>query len=244
MALPTPPSTAHRAEKENRQPRVAWAEENSTHLITGSPPRTPKNKSRRRASDDASLKSILKPSFPMLPWAEEEIRQLTPEPVDVLSDLDYLEGPVSMILAVDASMRDLIQGYSKLADRLRTAFTEDQKADSSLPLFAPLHKNREAIVEAITRDLGRAFIDPQLVLPAEQGCSTNSEDPSKSLPSPQGTPKKKKGMSAEQVKYARDLCSTCHSVIKLLSTMFIVPALYQIFTGIVVLGCIETRVSR
>lgn len=245
MSLPTPPSTAHRAEKENRLPRVVvWAEENSTHLFTEDAPRTPQAKARRASYIDAP-KPILKPALPLLPWFGEEIREITPEPSDPLTNLDYLEGPVSTIIAVKSSLRDLIEAYSRLADRLRTVLTEDNDVDASWPLFQPLRKNRDAVVEAMARDIGRAFVDSQTAMPAHSDPPVSSEDSAVSLPSPKGTPqKKKKGMSAEQVKYARDLCTTCQSVIKLLSAMFVIPALYQIFTGLLLFSVLVCHLTR
>jgi hypothetical protein len=52
-----------------------------------------------------------------------------------------------------------------------------------------------------------------------------------SLPSPKNSPGKKQGMSAEQAKYARDLCTTTQAAIKLLMAMFALPAVYRIFSG-------------
>lgn len=59
------------------------------------------------------------------------------------------------------------------------------------------------------------------------------EEPRSLLPSPRKSPKKKKkmGMSAAQVKNARDLCTVTHVVLRLLSIIFTLPAVYQLFTG-------------
>jgi len=51
------------------------------------------------------------------------------------------------------------------------------------------------------------------------------------LPSPEKSPRKKRGMTEEQVKFARDLCTTTHSVIKLLALVFTLPAVYRVFSG-------------
>ena len=127
------------------------------------------------------------------------------------------------IVATNAPLRDLIEGYSVLAARLRATVTGTTDADASWPLFQPLRKNRQQVVDSLIRDLGRALEDP---------ASTNKGE-KVLLPSPQNSPnpKRRHGMTAEQVKHARDLCTTCHAVIKLLAVMFTLPAVYRVFTG-------------
>jgi len=85
-------------------------------------------------------------------------------------------------------------------------------------------------VDAIVRDLGRALVDPLSLCTAPEA---EEEIVTKCpLPSPKSSPSKKKdGMTAEQVKFARDLCTTCHSVIKALSAVLSSPAIYNVFEG-------------
>lgn len=167
---------------------------------------------------------------------DENQRDITPEPSDPLVDLHYLDGPVSRVVAFDASLRDLIEGYSVLAARLRACVTESTDIDASWPLFQPLRIQRTAFVQSLVRDLGRAMVDPleKTYIIHEDETKTMSDMvrvPLTGLPSPKDSPRKKRGMSEEQVKYARDLCTTCHSVLKLLAVMFTLPAIYHIFTG-------------
>ncbi|KAI0349585.1 hypothetical protein OH77DRAFT_1440337 [Trametes cingulata] len=233
MSLPTPPGTSHRDEKENRGPRfsrVSWCETAEYHAITSSPPRTLSAQSR--ASRAGPSRSILKkPAHPITLFTDEKVKESTPEPSDPLADLHYLEGPVSRILAPDASLRDLIEAYSILTARLRACVSDSTDADASWPLFQPLRKQRDLFVEALVRDIRQVFFDPL------EGCSSSTDpmssprgEPS-SLPSPRDSPKKKRGMSEEQVKRARDLCGVCHAVLRLLSLLFTIPALYQLFTA-------------
>lgn len=160
---------------------------------------------------------------------------MTPEPADPLVNLSYLEHPVSIILkGADASLRDLIEGYSVLAVRLRTSVTDSTDADASWPLFQPLRKNREAFVDAVVRDLGKALVNPASVMPCteevvDEWLKDEEHLPKFSLPSPRSSPVKKRGMSAEQAKYARDLATTCLSVIRLLSVVLSTPAIYSVF---------------
>jgi hypothetical protein len=151
------------------------------------------------------------------------MREATPEPADPLTNLNYLTNSVDKIVASDdaSSLKELIEAYSILTARLKSAVPGTTDADASWPLFQPLRRHRDAVVKAFKRDLGRALMDP----------AGAESDERVLLPSPQSSPKRKKGMSAEQVKYARDLCTTCHAVIKLLAVVFTLPAIYRVFTG-------------
>jgi hypothetical protein len=156
---------------------------------------------------------------------------VTPEPSDALLDLHYLDHPVSQILADCSDKKNLgqlIEGYNVLTARLRASVSNATDVDASWPLFQPLRKNTQAFVNAIVRDLGCAFVDPIAPL------HTNEDEvlSKVTLPSPKKSPPKKKGgMTEEQVKHARDLCTTSHSVIKLLSFMLSVSAVWNIFQG-------------
>lgn len=92
--------------------------------------------------------------------------------------------------------------------------------------------------QAVIRDLGRALVEPKSDLVPEDDIPMGSdkvcedEEPLSLLPSPKQSPRKKKqGMSASQIKFARDLCTTTHAVLRLLSAIFTLPPLYQIFDG-------------
>jgi len=138
--------------------------------------------------------------------------------------------PVSQIIKNDSnvSMHELIEAYNVLAARLRAGVTGKSDVDASWPLFQPLRNNRKLFVGAVVRDLGRALVDP-----AKRDELENTRRVL--LPSPKDTPKKKGGMTAEQVKYARDLSTTCHSVIRLLALIFTLPALKSVFFGMLLL---------
>ncbi|EMD40251.1 hypothetical protein CERSUDRAFT_122305 [Gelatoporia subvermispora B] len=233
MSLPTPPGTTHKhTGKENRTRRlsVVWSEEHQYHTITSSPSPISRSGIDFSVPKGVPTKSILKKtSYDALPLLDATQKEATPEPADPLVDLRYLEGPVNTIINEDASLRDLIEAYSILGARLRASVVGSTDADASWPLFQPLRVNRKAFVRAVARDLGRALIDPEATGPDAQAAEAR-EEAACSLPSPKGSPRKKKGVSGEQVKYARDLCTTSHAVIKLLYTVFGLPAVYQVFT--------------
>ncbi|PPQ86312.1 hypothetical protein CVT25_005613 [Psilocybe cyanescens] len=243
MSLLTPPSSSHRAdkEKENKFPApvagpstrsVVWASQDSIHCL-GTPLKSTTISSRHRPR---ATKSILKKSSQINVLAVPAVpkqRDVTPEPSDPLVDLHYLDHPVSLILSNGhsdkvESLTDLITGYNILAARLRTSVSDATDADASWPLFQPLRKNTQPFIDAVVRDINRALVDPML-----HHVNSEEEDiPKFTLPSPQKSPTKKKGgMTAEQVKYARDLCTTSHSVIRLLSVILSIPAVYSVFHG-------------
>lgn len=232
MSLPTPPSTSHR-DKENRLPagsrNISWSLNHQYHTLTDSLSSRPPSRASGSRSPPPPKSILKKTSHVLLPFEDDNEacqRETTPEPSDPLADLKYLESTVTRIVSTDASLRDLIEAYSVLAARLRAAVTGTTDADASWPLFQPLRKNRQLVVDALVRDLGRALEDPA-------SADSTYEKEKVSLPSPKNSPnpKRRHGMTAEQVKYARDLCTTCHAVMKLLAVVFTLPAVYRVFTG-------------
>ncbi|KAG7442975.1 uncharacterized protein BT62DRAFT_972705 [Guyanagaster necrorhizus] len=224
MFLPTPPSTAHRADKENRPIasswHVIWSSTDKIHPLS-SLPRVPQIRS---ASKDHPTKSILKKPSRLSPIPEMSKREITPEPGSPQENDKYLVTPLSKIVASDPSMSDLIESYSILTARLRSCIHDVDEVKSSWPLFDPLRERRAKLANAIVRDVGRALVDPL------GGALTEKEQSRVLLPSPKQSPKKKRGMDADQVKYARDLCTTTHAVIKFLGFVLTIPAISEIFT--------------
>ncbi|KAG7088279.1 hypothetical protein E1B28_012292 [Marasmius oreades] len=225
MSLPTPPKSSHREEKENRTQasgcRVVWSQHNQYHSLSA-PPRGPTFCS---ATKEPPAKSILKKSsFPLLPLENEcEQREFTPEPSNPLGDPTYLNTPIITIISdSDHKLSELIQAYSVLAARLRAYVHE--RTDGSCTIFTPLKKSREFVLKSILRDLGRALVNP--VVSEER----DSARVVTLLPSPTNSPKKKRGMTAEQAKLARDLCTLSHSVLKLIGLVFTLRVVYQVFS--------------
>ncbi|KDR82377.1 hypothetical protein GALMADRAFT_237655 [Galerina marginata CBS 339.88] len=244
MSLLTPPSSSHRSDKDKENKfsapvagpstrSVIWATENSIHSLA-TPPKanTISSKHRPKATKSILKKSSQDNTFLMVPEVTKQ-RETTPEPADPLVDLHYLDHPVAQILSNEISdeqsLRELIEGYNVLAARLRACVADSTDADASWPLFQPLRKNTQPFVNAVVRDLARALVDP-LSYRTDIAEEDATSVPKFTLPSPEKSPAKKKGgLSAEQVKYARDLCTTCHSVIKVLSVILSVPAIFAVF---------------
>ncbi|KAJ3885641.1 hypothetical protein GG344DRAFT_58878 [Lentinula edodes] len=223
MGLPTPPTTSHR-EKEHRtlgsrSHGVIFSKENRIHSLSA-PPQGPSCSS---ALQSRPIKSILKPTQPLLPLHQEEIREETPEPVNPLDDPIYLQTPISTIISQSATLPELIRAYSVLTARIRP-YVNDW-TDCSSPLFEPLRANSDVLCDRVCRDVRRALEDALI------GDEEEEVQKEYQLPSPTKSPKKKKrGMTAEQAKHARDLCNICHSVLKFLGLLFSLPNLSPFFT--------------
>ncbi|KAJ7442615.1 hypothetical protein FB451DRAFT_1297033 [Mycena latifolia] len=234
MTLPTPPHTGHR-EKENRVPltgpHVIWSPHNQYRTINPIPQIPP----TASASKTHPTKSILKKrSEPLLPLVTAFERETTPEPARPKFDPKYLSSPVATIVDSSASLDDLIRAYSVLAARIKAhvALT-DRDSDASWPILEPLHNNQVALEKAIVRDLGRCLVDPETMKQTPEDMEEEAclKEQPVLLPSPKSSPKKKKrGTTAKKAKYGRDLCTTCHSVIKLLAVVFTLPAVSGVFT--------------
>ncbi|KAF8827498.1 hypothetical protein HHX47_DHR4000313 [Lentinula edodes] len=225
MGLPTPPTTSHR-EKEHRtlgsrSHGVIFSKENRIHSLSA-PPQGPSCSS---ALQSRPIKSILKPTQPLLPLHQEEIREETPEPVNPLDDPIYLQTPISTIISQSATLPELIRAYSVLTARIRP-YVNDW-TDCSSPLFEPLRANSDVLCDRVCRDVRRALEDALI------GDDEEEVQKEYQLPSPTKSPKKKKrGMTAEQAKHARDLCNICHSVLKFLGLLFSLPNLSPFFTDL------------
>ncbi|KAJ7677473.1 hypothetical protein B0H17DRAFT_1079271 [Mycena rosella] len=240
MSLPTPPHTGHR-EKENRIPltgaHVIWSPHNQYRTITHIAAATsalPHVPAAASASKTLPPKSILKKrSEPLLPLVAAFQRDTTPEPERPKFDPTYLSSPVATIIDSSASLDDLIRAYSVLAARLRATITLNTDSDASWPILEPLRNHRAALEEAMIRDIGRCLIDPETMKQTPEDMEEEAclKEQPVFLPSPKSSPKKKKkGTTAKKAKYGRDLCTTCHSVIKLLAVVFTLPAVSGVFT--------------
>ncbi|KAJ3754487.1 hypothetical protein EV360DRAFT_51565 [Lentinula raphanica] len=219
MGLLTPPATSHR-EKENLEagPRgVMFSKEPQFHSLS-TPPQGPNCSSTVK---NRPIKSILKPTQPLSPLPEEETREETPEPSNPVDDFNYLQTPIATIISENATLTDLTRAYSVLVARIRPHVTEQMNQFS--PLFEPFRVNRDILCDRICRDVQRASED---ALADEEKSETGHQ-----LPSPTKSPKRtKRGMTAEQAKYARDLCNISHSVLKFLGLIFSLPNVFPIFT--------------
>ncbi|TDL17228.1 hypothetical protein BD410DRAFT_704744, partial [Rickenella mellea] len=149
-------------------------------------------------------------------------RELTPFPTDLDNDRTYLATPIQTILSSDASPRQLTEAYSVLSARIRAVLPTGILAGlRRVPSLDPLRSNLKAFIKAHVRDLGRILEDPVPFPAAPNTESDTSEDMNFSgLPTPKDSPKKKKGMTEEQAKYARDICHLGHAAIRFTVLVF------------------------
>ncbi|KIY71205.1 hypothetical protein CYLTODRAFT_346440, partial [Cylindrobasidium torrendii FP15055 ss-10] len=203
---------------------VVWAKaEDWQEFYLSTPPRPNGPCSALR---QPPTKSILKRRASILP-VEPIVspREDTPEPSSPKSDPHYLSRPISLIINEKATFAELNEGYSILTARLRACVDDERKPRKSWPLFTPMRVNSDALFACIHRDVGRALEDP-----AGGADSEDDEIKPSPLPTPQRSPKKKQGMTAAQVKHARDLCTTTHCVLKLLAFLLGQKAVFEIFS--------------
>lgn len=220
---------------------VEWADSEQIHWISRIGSRDTITAQLASTSQREPLRSILKHPKPLTFMSQmdedEKKRDMTPQPEDVLSNTSYLHWPVSQIVSSSEegstlSLKELTEAYSVLAFRLRTSLLGlDNVGNGSHcaerpSILQPIDTYAEELTNTLVRDLARVLTDP---LPPS---STVAELATKGLPSPKGSPKKK-GMSEEEVKKARDVCTVCHAVIKFLHVAFVIPSIFDAFTSMI-----------
>ncbi|CAK5284063.1 unnamed protein product [Mycena citricolor] len=239
-SLLTPPHTAHR-EKENRVAtlgrfHVYWSSQDQVRTINNSIPTTPTKRELRRLPSKSILKKCPQSALPLFDTFQ---RETTPEPSQPASDSNYLSSPVNTIIDPSASIEHLIRAYSVLTARVKAHVTLTADRDAPWPILAPLRQNRVMLEKSIIRDLARCLVDPQSMPQTAEDVeeeeslrqeNREERDIQSLLPSPKRSPtKKRRGTTAKKAKYGRDLCTVCHSVMKLLTTLFTLPAAYNVF---------------
>lgn len=152
-------------------------------------------------------------------------------------------GPLPM------SLHDLAEAYGLMLNRLRLqAMTigpngqaMEVEISSDLPLLQPIHEHHSALAAALARDVARALVRPvSFSTPApyqandvEEWSSDYSSDVfgSSSPPSSPSGPTQKRGLTAAEVKYARDLSLVSQSAIRVMAVVFHEPAISSHFSG-------------
>ncbi|THH07269.1 hypothetical protein EW145_g3491 [Phellinidium pouzarii] len=238
--LPTPPRPSHcqLSDTENLPltPRkcIEWATSKEIFILSETARTLNMSGSTREPR-----KSILKPSRPLQPFAQEKKRDFTPLPDNALSNPHFLKYPVATIVSKESTLRELTEAYSILTARIRASVSEGfwllTAHDQQYPLFQPLRLHADALANAIVRDLGRVFADPFLYSTPLSGSEAGpSRIEKSSLPTPRETPSpkspKKGGMTEEQVKYARDLSTVASATVRFLILAFQAPSIYNVFT--------------
>ncbi|KAG9125150.1 hypothetical protein FRC07_008788 [Ceratobasidium sp. 392] len=166
---------------------------------------------------------------------------VAPSPNRIDSDMMDVCGPLPM------SLHDLAEAYTLLLARLRLqAMTvapdgtvTDTEITPDLPLLQPIQKHHSELAIALARDVARALVKPisfaapvpYQVSDVEEWSSDYSSDVygSSSPPGSPSGPTQKRGLTAAEVKYARDLSLVSQSAIRVLAVVFHEPAVSSHF---------------
>ncbi|CAE6528641.1 unnamed protein product [Rhizoctonia solani] len=166
---------------------------------------------------------------------------VTPQPNRIDSEYGNSCGPLPM------SLHDIAEAYTLMLARMRLqAMTigpdgnpTEVEISSDLPLLDPIRKHHAELALALARDVGRALIRPASFSPTpyqQEEFNDWSSDYSSDVfgsSSPPGSPSgptQKRGLTAAEVKYARDLSLVSQSAIRVLAVIFHEPAISSHFT--------------
>ncbi|CCO29404.1 hypothetical protein BN14_03416 [Rhizoctonia solani AG-1 IB] len=166
---------------------------------------------------------------------------IAPQPNRIDGEYGDTYGPLPM------NLHDIAEAYSLMLARMRLqAMTvaadgspTEAEITSDLPLLEPIRKYHTELAVALSRDVGRALIRPVSFSPTPyhtEEISDWSSDYSSDVfgsSSPPGSPSgptQRRGLTAAEVKYARDLSLVSQSAIRVLAVVFHEPAISSHFT--------------
>lgn len=167
---------------------------------------------------------------------------VTPSPNRIDGEVGDIFGPLPM------SLHDLAEAYTLMLSRLRLqAMTVapdgsaiEVEISSDLPLLEPIRQHHAELATALARDVGRALVRPSSFLAptpyqpvdVDAWSSDYSSDVfgSSSPPGSPAGPTQKRGLTAAEVKYARDLSLVSQSAIRVMAVVFHEPAVSSHFT--------------
>jgi hypothetical protein len=147
------------------------------------------------------------------------------------------------------SLHDLAEAYALMLARLRlqamtigpNGVVTETEITPDLPLLQPVQQHHAELAAALARDVARALVKPvSFTAPVpyqpnevDEWSSDYSSDVfgSSSPPSSPSGPTQKRGLTAAEVKYARDLSLVSQSAIRVLAVVFHEPAISSHFTG-------------
>ncbi|KAJ1311252.1 hypothetical protein OPQ81_009750 [Rhizoctonia solani] len=166
---------------------------------------------------------------------------VTPQPNRIDGEHGNIYGPLPM------SLHDIAEAYTLMLARMRLqAMTvgpdgnpTEVEISADLPLLEPIQKHHTELAIALARDVGRALIRPASFSPTpyqheefNDWSSDYSSDVfgSSSPPGSPSGPTQRRGLTAAEVKYARDLSLVSQSAIRVLAVIFHEPAISSHFT--------------
>ncbi|KAG8939815.1 hypothetical protein FRC04_005963 [Tulasnella sp. 424] len=223
-----------------RVPRVVFSQVNRHHPYAHQPKTIPS--SRMTKPPNRSILKSTSAVFPAAPPATAA-RDPTPEPEKPLETAEFLVTPIQRLLSsletdvdgqvIPVSQHDLTEAYVTLGARLRTHFKVP--ADNAIPALAPLKENEEQLARIFVRDLTRAAQEPPVLTSSDEESLFDTEASS----SDAETTPRKKGVSAEQITYARDAFILTQSSIRTIAVILSTKAIYSVFSE-VSLTCITS----
>ncbi|KAF8761915.1 hypothetical protein RHS01_00819 [Rhizoctonia solani] len=166
---------------------------------------------------------------------------ITPQPNRIDGEYGETYGPLPM------SLHDIAEAYALMLVRMRLqamvvdpdGSPTETEITSDLPLLEPIRKHHTELAIALSRDVGRALIRPASFSPSPyhaEEINDWSSDYSSDVfgsSSPPGSPlgpTQRRGLTAAEVKYARDLSLVSQSAIRVLAVIFHEPAISSHFT--------------
>ncbi|CAE6395735.1 unnamed protein product [Rhizoctonia solani] len=166
---------------------------------------------------------------------------ITPQPNRIDGEYGDIYGPLPM------SLHDIAEAYTLMLARMRLQAMAvgpdgnptEAEITSDLPLLEPIRKYHAELAVALSRDVGRALIRPVSFSPTpyhteeiNDWSSDYSSDVfgSSSPPGSPSGPTQRRGLTAAEVKYARDLSLVSQSAIRVLAVIFHEPAISSHFT--------------
>ncbi|CAE6458011.1 unnamed protein product [Rhizoctonia solani] len=164
-----------------------------------------------------------------------------PQPNRIDGEHGNIYGPLPM------SLHDIAEAYTLLLSRMRLQAMvigsdgnpTEVEISPDLPLLEPIRKHHVELAVALARDVGRALVRPASFSPApyqheefNDWSSDYSSDVfgSSSPPGSPSGPTQRRGLTAAEVKYARDLSLVSQSAIRVLAVLFHEPAISSHFT--------------
>ncbi|KIO29799.1 hypothetical protein M407DRAFT_21049 [Tulasnella calospora MUT 4182] len=239
--FPLSPKSSPQAQSklQLRVPRVVFSQINRHHPYAHQPRALPSSRMSKPPN-----KSILKSTSSVFSTAPPATatRDPTPEPEKPLETAEFLVTPIERLLSsletdvdgqvIPVSQHDLTEAYVTLGARLRTHFKVP--ADGSIPALAPLKENEEQLARIFVRDLTRASQEPPVLTSSDEESLFDTEASSSDTETP-----KKRGVTAEQITYARDAFILTQSSIRTIAVILSTKAIYSVFSE-VSLTCITS----
>lgn len=154
-------------------------------------------------------------------------------PAQSSSSIPIIQANAQTLLS--STLKDILEAWTTLFGRLRTRFPSEVEDPEAL---RPIRDNLPKFLDALERDMRRAFVNPVTGESSQTSSPSTSDDESSASSvaadhiGPVAPPKVKRGGLTEfEVTYARDLFMVCSAALKVVSLIFWVPQLWGMIEG-------------